>query len=244
MKTFFYFIFIALFSFPSFSQSDKSEKKAISYDQFPVSVLYGTKLLQNQYFNGQLNSYNNFKINNSISFIGLCLSMRLTNATRGHAYEPHIYYSQVLPAKININDSIKANLKGFQCGAGLLGFDLLRKQKNFSLSIMLGFNTGRVKLYGDKSILQTNTFFSPKLSVKPMVYFWRLSLGALIDYEYDISKGAWKSSRNEGSEQLQLDKLSQTGITAQLNLGYLIKYRSAKGKKIAKNNKKKRKKKK
>ena len=70
MKVLFYFIFIVLFSFSAFSQ-DKLNDRKISYDQFPVSILYGTKFLQNQYFNSQLNSYNNFKFSNPISFIGL-----------------------------------------------------------------------------------------------------------------------------------------------------------------------------
>lgn len=247
MKKVRYLFLCSLISFSIFSQSSTPAKKEAQYHQFPLSVLYGTKVLQNSYFQGQLNSYNNFKLNNPVSLVGLCLSMRLVSAARTFGYEPHIYYSQVLPVRISFNDSIKANLGGFQLGVGLLGFDLLRRQKNIDVSIMLGANAGRVKLYGDKNVSQTNTFFSPKVTFKPTVYFWRFSLGAFIDYEYDISKGAWKNSRNVSSEQLQLDNLSQTGITAQLNLGYRIKYMSAKDKKIEKNkknNKKKRKKKK
>ncbi len=237
-----FLILLLLVSFYLNSQTSTTTKKEVQYYPFPLSVLYGTKILQNSYFNSQLNSYNKFKFDRPINFVGLCLSAPVSTP-RGYGYEPHLYYSQILPVSISINDSVKTNLGGFQVGVGLLGGNILRRQKNICLSIMLGANAGRIKLSNDKNVSQSNTFFSPKVTLKPTVYFWRLTFGALVDYEYDISKGAWKNDRNTGGEQIQLNKLSQTGITAQLNLGYRFKYISAKDKKIAKNKKKRKKKK-
>ncbi len=69
MKKNYLLIVLVLFSFTLFSQKDQPH-----YNQLPPSLLYGSKFLQNSYFNEQLNSFTKLKFNGPITFVGLCAS--------------------------------------------------------------------------------------------------------------------------------------------------------------------------
>jgi len=216
-------IFIIKFSSPGFSQL---------YD-FPVSVLYGTKTLQNSHFNKQLNSFSNYQFKNAISFVGVLVSENIAYGPRGYA-KPNIYYGQIIPQLIKLNDTVSNNLTGFQFGLTVIGFG--RRMKNFAFDITPGFNTGRIKLVGEESS-QKNPFFSPKIAFKPTFYVSRFFLSFIFEYEYDVSKASWKKLGSGSSEVILLDKVSQTGLSVLVNLGFRLKYKSTKDKKIAKNKK-------
>lgn len=237
MKKFACLLFVII-SFSFFSQ-----KYEARYYQLPPSILYGSKFLQSPYFNEQLNSFSNVKLNGPITFVGLCASEQFHFNPR-NTIQNHVYYSQVLPQQIIINDSLKANLSGCQIGFGIIGMQIFKGLKNANVSITLGFNTGRLKFSGNENVMLKNGFFSPKVTLKPFFRISRFFIGAILDYEYDVSNQSWKILSNASSEQLQLQKLSHSGLTVQLNAGFMLKAKSKKDKKIAKNKKKNKKKKK
>lgn len=247
-----YLILLLLVSFSLSSQIDSIKKEKKYYYQFPFSPAYGTKLLKDSYFNDQLNSSGNYSFNRPLSYVGIICSEHIAVNMRGH-YFANFYYSQVLPSTITINDTLNSNLTGCQIGIGLFGFDPVRRER-VRLPITIGFNTGRLRFYGNENMLWKNGYFSPKISVHPWFQLGRISLAAIIDYEYDVSNLNWKKMPGNKNPELQPSKLSQTGLTAQLTIGYMIKILSKKeqrieknkknSKKYKKNSKKKRKKKK
>jgi len=243
MKKRIYLVLFILVSYPVFSQTpkpsdepeDEPKEKKASYYQFPISPCYGTKFLKNSYFNDQLTSPGNYSFNKPLSYVGIVLVEHAYYGPWTH-YAANIYYSQVLPSVITINDSVKSNLTGFQFGASILGFDLIRSN-SLRLGISIGFNTGRLRFYGNENMRWKNAYFSPKISVNPSIRLGRIFLAAIVDYEYDVSNLNWKKMPGNKNPELQPSKLSQTGLTAQLTMGYMLKALSKKEQRIAKNKK-------
>ncbi len=125
-------------------------------------------------------------------------------------------------------------------GIPLVSYGLIKRNPNFKLVLALGFNTGRIKLSGNEFVSQKNAFFSPKIELKPHFRISRFFLSFIFEYEYDISKSAWKKLGSGPSEQINLNALSSTGVSAFVNIGYLLKRRTDKEKKMLKNKRKKR----
>ncbi len=212
------FVFLAAIAFA------QEPKRKYYYTDLPVSPFYGSKLLLHAPFNKQVNSIKSFTFNRAISYAGVCLSYPASmNAWSDN--EPYIYYAQVLPQQIAVNDSVHAGLSGFQVGVGYYGLNVIPFRRRFQLYIMLGFNTGRLKLSGSNDFLQKNGFFSPKITVMPDLWITKwLRLSLLLDYEYDVSKKGWKTVKKHDA-QAAIGNLSQTGFSGGIKLSVRIRHK-------------------
>lgn len=217
MKITHLFLFVFCFSFSLFSQNTENH-------HFPVTVLYGSKFMS-QKFNSQFNSTGHFKFNGPVGMAGICLTgWHYNGLGNSLSHELDLYYAQVLPADISLNDTISGKTSGFQVGTTLYGYNLVsNKNKKNRVNFSLGFNTGRLKLSNSKSFKATNPFFSPKLVVKPGFGIGQFYLSFILEYEYDVSKSLWKAGKNPSLTQPEISKLRQSGFSAFINIGFFLK---------------------
>jgi len=231
-------VFILLSSFTSTGQvekikirkespeKNKTEEKDSSVLLKPSwNIYYGQKLLANTAFNGALNDLNKNELGTPIAFIGIGFTSRVL-ITRGVLdHDGSVYYAQVIPQKIKINDTINANITGFNFGFTIYGGDLFRKQKNFDVIIGIGANTGRLRFYGNPYVTQKNPYFSPKLLITPRLIFGSFCFQINVDYDHDISKKNWRKTNFSNSPKINLPQTSNSGLTVLVGVGYVIKER-------------------
>ena len=144
----------------------------------------------------------------------------LTIGARGHI-NGNLYYSQIIPQTILINNTNKCNVTGFNVGASF-GRDLFGKTEKFDLMINFGFNSGRLRLYENELTRQKNPFFAPKIGLQPRVKMGKLVISLTIEYDYDISKSTWRKTFFANSNKINIDKLKQTGLTTFIGIGYAL----------------------
>lgn len=199
-----------------FAQNIRSDQCLNSLD-----ILLGEKVFTNK-FMGQINSLNNFSFGKPVSYVGLGFVGSI-NDGEGIFNDGHITYSHILPDNIIIGNSIKCKISGFNFSLPVLGYNLFsEKYESTDFLISLGFNTGRIRLYGNELVRQQNPYFSPKITMSPRVRISKLVLSLIVEYEYDISSGEWRKMANSNTNKIKLDNYRQSGITAFLSLGYLL----------------------
>jgi hypothetical protein len=215
-----FFLFFILLTTSLFGQ--KKEPKYLSLD-----VMYGQKILNESSFNGQLNSFNKPEFGGSISYIGIGISTSILVA-RGKIFDHfgNIYYTQIIPQDIKINDTIKSKITGFNFGFTYFGFDIFPKQKIFNTYVTLGINTGRLRLYQNSLTEEKNPYFSPKIRLQPTLSLGLIRLSLHIEYEYDISKKNWRKTNFSKSDNINLNKTSNSGLNVLASIGYIIKNKS------------------
>ena len=156
-----------------------------------IEICYGYKTL-NQNFQNNFNTTSNFKFKNPLQTIGVIYSS-LLNVSRATVFYGAFYYNQIIPQAILINGANKCNVTGFIFGASF-GRDLFDKSEKFDLTLTGGFNTGRLRLYGDELMRQKNPFFAPKIALQPKIRIKKIAISLTIEYDYDISKSTWITS--------------------------------------------------
>lgn len=141
---------------------------------------------------------------------------------REYNFDGHMHYTQVIPQTIKVNDTIMANITGFNFAATAIGFDVFKKLRSVDLFLSAGFNTGRLRLYGNSFVNQKNPYFSPKVSLTPRFTFGRISIQMNIDYGLDISKKNWRKTNLSNSPKLSLPQTSMTGLSTFVMLGFVF----------------------
>jgi hypothetical protein len=203
----------------------KEEKDSSVFLKRSWNICYGQKFLANTAFNGALNDLNEKEIGTPITFVGIAYTSRVLINRGVLNHDGSMYYTQVVPKKIKINDSINANITGFNFGFTIYGRDLFRKQKNFDVIIGIGANTGRLRFYGNSYVTQKNPYFSPKLLITPRLIFGSFCFQINIDYDYDISSKNWRKTNFSDSPKINLPQTSNSGLTVLVGIGYIIKER-------------------
>jgi hypothetical protein len=141
-------------------------------------------------------------------------------------YYSHILYTQVIPQPLFINDTIKCKVTGGILNVAWGGF-FRSQSKKFYFNYYVGFNTGRLRFYGDEIVRQKNPFFSPKLGIQPKISIGRFNISVLVEAEYDVSKTSWRRMTNSNKDKINIDKFRQTGITTLVGMSYrLLRYGS------------------
>ena len=156
-----------------------------------------------------------------LMYVGIGLTGLLTTNSNYH-FCGHMHYTQVIPRTILVNDSVSGNLTGFNFTAPVYGVDIFENTKAVDLFFSLGFNTGRLRVYGNSLVKQKNAYFSPKVSLTPRFKLGRLMLQMNFDYELDVSKKAWRKIAVAGTPQYYLPNTSLTGLSAYLMLGFTL----------------------
>ncbi len=188
-----------------------------------IDILYGQKFLSHKTFNGELNTIDHLKFGGNLSYIGIGMSAELI-VQRGTYFNHfgNLYYTQIIPQKIMVNDTITAHITGFNFGFTLYGVDLFPQQKYFNTYITIGANTGRLRMYGNSFVTQKNPYFSPKLRVAPTLNLGKMRVYLHLEYEYDISRKNWRRTNTSKSDKLNLVQTSNTGFTILAGVGYIL----------------------
>jgi hypothetical protein len=150
--------------------------------------------------------------------IGIGTSGQFT-VNREGSFCGHFIFSQVIPQAIQIKDSIKAKITGFNFGFAY-GGAISSRSEMVSLFFYAGFNTGRLRIYGNELIRQKNGYFSPKIGIQPKIIFNNIALSFILECDYDITNPNWKKTLFSSKDQLTMDKYRQSAVTAQVSLGY------------------------
>lgn len=186
-------------------------------------LLYGYKVFTGD-FQGKFNTLDHFKMEQPLQLIGIGFSDLVTISRQPRRYYMHIYYTQVVPHSLKINDSINCKITGGTFSYALGGY-LATKSENFWTGLYLGFNTGRLRFYGEEIVRQKNPFFSPKIGIQSKLVLGKFSIGLLIEAEYDVSKINWRKTLRANSDKITIQQFRQTGFTTLININYkLIHY--------------------
>jgi hypothetical protein len=202
MRKFFVLLF-CIVQFYSFANVGNS--------RFFYDAYFGYRVHRQNFYN-QLNTFDSYKASAPLQVVGI----------RGNEYFhtklPNFFgnlsYSQILPQPVYIQDTIKGKITGGVIGLGL-GF-LLIKTKPIDVHFYIGFNTGRLRMYGNELLKQKNPFFSPKVGIQPWFNFGEIALTLMAEYEYDVSNMNWKH------DQVGVVALKQSGITLQAGLSVSV----------------------
>jgi len=213
------YLFAVLFLFLLTFYGQTKDTSSTGGEISSIEICYGYKTL-NQNFQNNFNTTNNFKFKNPLQTIGVIYSS-LLNVSRGAVFHGTCYYNQIIPQAVLINGINKCNVTGFIFGASF-GRDLFSKSEKFDLILSGGFNTGRLRFYGDELARQKNPFFAPKIAVQPKIRIKKIAISLTIEYDYDISKSTWQRTYFSNSNKIIIDKLHQTGLTTFIGVGYVI----------------------
>lgn len=188
-----------------------------------VDFIYGQKILSQRTFGGGLNDMEKINWGTPIAFIGIGTTERLNFVRELGSYDANFYYTQIIPQKLKVNDSITTNITGFNFAFTFLGFDAFSNKKDFDLIFSLGVNTGRLRLYGNSYTRQKNPYFSPKISMIPRLTIGKINIALNIAYEFDLSKKNWRRTFFSNSPKIELPQTSNTGLTVLASIGYILK---------------------
>jgi hypothetical protein len=175
-----------------------------------------------QNFYNQLNTTNKFALNAPLQIIGIGTSGEFVVTRDGNFYG-HFIYNQVIPKDIIVNDTIKCKITGFNFSFAY-GDAISTRSGLFSLYYYAGFNTGRLRIYDNDLTRQKNVYFSPKIGIQPKIKYKDISLSFILECDYDITNPNWKHTLLSNREQTRITKFRQSGITAQIGIGYCIGY--------------------
>lgn len=186
-----------------------------------IEINAGYRLTQNGYYN-QINSFNNFNSSRPLFTFGIGLGDHY-GLGAWHAFRK-VLFNQILPQNILLNDSINATIRGFIVSAGA-GLSFMRNSKHFDLHIGIGVNAGRIKLYDKGNINKEIPIVTPKLILKPTVYFSRFYTSINIEYDYDFINSKWKNVGDNKYNDLTLNNFNYTSITSTIDFGFFLNKR-------------------
>lgn len=110
-------------------------------------------------------------------------------------FDGHAALYFVLPQKVQVHDSLKFQLSGWQLGYGIYGKDLLWFTKYVDLVISPGLVFGQFHIKrtdDDRRSLYANPYVAVKGSGELRFVFGKFSFGGRGEYLYDITDPKWK----------------------------------------------------
>ncbi|MFI5141223.1 MAG: hypothetical protein ACHQII_02605 [Bacteroidia bacterium] len=186
-----------------------------STDYSSFDIYYGYRSYFQNFYN-QLNTTKNTQFNKPVQTIGIGYSGYFA-VNRESTFYGRFIYSQVIPQSIIVNNNINCKITGFVFNAAF-GKEL--ETKKFAVYFYAGFNTGRLRMYGNELVRQKNAFFSPKIGLQPKIKLGHIIVSLIIEYEYDITNPNWRRTYFSNNNKINLSSFRQTGITALLSIGY------------------------
>lgn len=195
--------------------SAAKKKKTFS---LPFELFAGKKLVH-QTFYAQTNTFNAFDAARPLNLLGLGVNGHFV-MTRGHDWFGHANLLMLLPQTISINNTEQAYLYGYSVALSLYGFNLLNEKKRNELVISAGLNAGNTCLGGHQQLRQKNAFIGPMASSYIKIYIRNFSIAFNLQYDYDITNPNWKKSWFVKTEQMQINKWRQSGLSAFLCFGF------------------------
>jgi hypothetical protein len=201
------------YSFKSQLRSD-SKKHKVNHDF--IDVHYGVWKTDFGKLNQRVATCGWNPIKDQIKVVGISANTLVPVMSGLMFWVVHVDYNYFLPSQYAPTYSISSSLSGYSVGFGI-GNSFFPTSKRFDLTLELGFQTGRMKLlWSNPGLSQnkdvySNPFFSPHLVLEPRLMLGRISFGARIGYQYDVSKGEWRHT------DASLDALGNAYLT-----GYIL----------------------
>lgn len=185
-----------------------------------LDLIATSKVLNQNTFSNKLNTFKNFIPLQPLNYIGICFSggFKISNGTKEQNTQGYLEFSKLMPQKLIIQDSIQANLRGFNIGIMLFGYDWVKLEK-IDFTSCFGFNFGRIWLKGDDSLREKNAYFSPSFALIPRINFKKLSIHARCAYDFDVSNKNWKRKGFGNNNLIPLNPLSFQGLHFSLGFG-------------------------
>jgi hypothetical protein len=212
------YLILFLLCFASTLYSQQNNKR-------PFSLVYGKRFLQEHTFN-ELNTLDRPSLKGPMNILGFEVGVKRFFIGPGnkHILYAMLGFTMILPTTIQLNDSTKAKLSGYQGEALLIGKDFRTKRKKAGAKISLGANMGYVTLKKGKELRLMNYYISPLLSFRPWVVLKPVRLGLICEYEYDVSNKNWKPIwwRKKAPNLAKPDKFSSTGLCVYFTIGVNI----------------------
>ncbi len=213
--------FLLLITLNSFCQK---KTKPFSWKYSTYDIFYGQKVFLSNHFYQQLNSIDNFNVNQPLKLAGVGCNLVTDFAgseySDGSELQFNVTYSQVIPQDIIIRDSIKSKITGGLFGMGIFTYEVFLNKKSADVLFTIGFNAGRLKIYDNTCLNAINPYFAPKLIIQPRLKLGKIVASLRFEYEYDVTNSDWKTYKGVIIPELQ--SINQTGITCFFGLGYAI----------------------
>lgn len=123
------------------------------------------------------------------------LTRRGTTVTRGGAFDSHGHVLFMIPQNVQVHDSLRFKLGGWQVSYGVYGKDLLYFSKIFDLILSPGVAAGQFRMSrvdDDRRSKYANPFVCVKGTAEARICIKKFSFGARGEYLYDITDPKWK----------------------------------------------------
>jgi hypothetical protein len=228
----YFVVLLLILSFQSLSQSTEkvadTTTKSTSQKHTSFDIQYGQRILPKTYLGGELNSFQNYSFSKPISYVGLSITGFFQASTGVFSKKAwrnfcgQINFSQVIPQEIAINDSIAGKLTGFNFGSSVYGFDIFPNVGAFDLMMDLGFNAGRLRIYGSSLIKLKNPYLAPSIGITSRINIKRISMHIRGSYDYDITKKNWRRTFFSRTEKVTISETKLSGIMIFAGIGYNI----------------------
>lgn len=233
MKNLVIFIFLFMSSF-AFAQIKITEEEEIPYEEAPYEedeeevdqittfeLFYG----QHVYYPNNFTSINRFdfyKYSNPIHSVGFRTGA-VIQTFNVIEYAFNMGYTQIIPQRIMVNDSLQGRINGCHFSLNYLGFDITPNSSYASILFGTGINFGRLRISTNAFKAQKNPFFAPTFYFNPRFFIGKFIIGLKAEYQFDISKRNWRSVLISQKEKgFNVESLRQTGLFFNLSLGIRI----------------------
>lgn len=206
--------FLLIGFFVSAQDSTRSEKSASSFD-----VLVGQKILLNEALNRNVGDFQNARFGQPMMYIGIGMTSVLM-INRKYSFPAQLAFSHLVPLPIELNDSISGRISGFNISVPLAGYDPFHYSKTVDMLFETGFNTGRVRLFGDAQLEQVNAYFSPFVSFSPRIVLGKIAVRWKVMFEFDVTRSTWRNVWFSNSPKVDLGPMRSSGFSSFVSVGW------------------------
>ncbi len=209
-------IFLFLFGFYGSSQDSSWLQTKMSVDLF-----YGQKVLLKPTLNQSVGDINLATFGQPMTYLGVAFSGVLSVNRKFH-YPAEVTLAHLVPQGIKFNDSISGRISGFNIGSPLAGYDIFRNSRNVDLLMAAGFNTGRVRLFGDARLEQVNAYFSPYVALSPRLVIGKIAMRIKVMFDVDLTRSRWRNVWFSRSPKVDLGPMKNSGFSSSISVGWII----------------------
>lgn len=207
-------VFLLIGFFVRAQDSTRREKSASSFD-----VLVGQKILWNEALNRSVGDFQNACFGEPMMYVGIGITS-VFRINRKYSFPAQFSFSHWVPQSIGLNDSISGRISGFTISFPLAGYDPFRYSKTVDVLFETGFNTGRVRLFGDARLEQVNAYFAPFVSFSPRIVLGKMVVRWKVMFEFDVTRSTWRNVWFSNSPKVDLGPMRSSGFSSFVSVGW------------------------
>lgn len=207
-------MFLLIGFLASAQDSTRKEKSVGSFD-----VLVGQKILLNEALNRSVGDFQNAHFGQPMMYVGIGITGML-RIDRKYSFPAQLVFSHLIPQSIEWKDSISGRISGFNISFPLAGYDPFRYSKTVDMLFETGFNTGRVRLFGDARLEQVNAYFAPFVSFSPRIVLGKMVIRWRVMFEFDVTRSTWRNVWFSNSPKVDLGPMKSSGFSSFVSVGW------------------------